>query len=167
MAKSLQLKIAIYMCWFFAMTSTSMIVYAAEVEKKEQGLASLPFGDIKYCLVIIFFAGLLATLMKMTSEIAPRIKNIPLEIFKDATGSFAAGILGYLVVNWVDQEVTKVHLLLQPAAIFFAAFGGSRIIEPIYNEGFSGLLSVIRNFFARMIGRPIPPAQTPPPPSQE
>lgn len=157
MAKSIQLKFAVALCWVFALVS-SITVYAAETVKPVGGLSAIPLDDINRCLLIIFFGGLLATLMKMTAANPPYIRSLTLEIFKDSVGSFVAGLIGYLVVNWIDQEYTKIHILLQPCIIFFCAFGGSRLIEPVYNEGVTGFLTMFRAFLSRLIGRQNPPA---------
>lgn len=160
MAKSIQLKFAIGLSWFFAMLSTSMVVYAAENDRLAHGLEAIPFGDVKYCLIIIGIAGLLATLMKMTNVNTPPVRDMTLEICKDAVGSLAAGLLGYLTISWVDQEIYRINILMQAVFIFFSAFGGSRLIEPMYNDGFLG---IVRTFISRLLGRQAAPPGDPKP----
>lgn len=164
MAKSIQLRFAVCLCWFFATVATSMAVYASEATRFSKGLTSIPIQDIYLLLLIIFFGGLLATLMKVTKENAPRISNLTLEISKDAAGSLMAGGIGYLTMSWVDQEVYKVPVLLQPIIVFFCAFRGIKLIvllEPLYNEGLDGVIGLFRDFMSRIFGRK---NATPPPP---
>ncbi len=167
MAKSIQLRFAVCLCWFFATVATSAVVYAAETVRVTKGLTAIPFDDIYLILLIIFFGGLLATLMKVTKENAPRIPNLTFEIFKDSVGSLVAGIIGYLVMSWVDQEIRKIHILLQPIIIFFCAFRGIKLIvvlEPLYNEGLDLLIGFVREIMSRILGRKSAPPPSDPKP---
>lgn len=167
MAKSFQLRFAVCLCWFFSIVATSMVAYASEATRFSKGLASIPVGDLWLLLLVIFCGGLMATLMKVTKKDAPRITNLTLEISKDAAGSLFAGGIGYLTMSWVDQEIYKVPVLLQPIIVFFCAFRGIKLIlllEPIYNEGLDGLINLFREFLGRLLGRKNTPPPTDPKP---
>lgn len=164
MAKSIQLRFAICVCWFFAAVATSMVVYASEATQAHKGLSAIPFDDFWRILVVIFFGGLMATLMKVTKEDGPRISNLTLEISRDSVGSFVAGLIGFLVMSWIDQEMFRVPILFQPIIIFFCAFRGIKLIlliEPIANEGFAGVINIFREAISRLFGR----KNTTPPPT--
>lgn len=126
-----------------------MVVYAAENDRLAHGIEAIPYGDFKYCLVIIVIAGSLSTLVKVTNSNAPKVTNLVLEVCKDALGSLVAGFFGYLVISWIDQEVYKIHILLQPVFIFFCAFGGIRLILPVYDRGFAGGMGILEDFLNR------------------
>lgn len=154
MAKSFQLKrFAIWFCAFF---SWSLVVDAAEKDRFVTGIEAIPFEALKYILIIVAISGSAATLTKLTKENAPIIKNLPLEIVKDAVTSFAAGVFAFLVTSWLDTE----PFWLQASIIFMAGYGGSRLLEAVYADGFT---TVLKNFINRMLGKsmvepPSPPA---------
>lgn len=162
MAASLQLKIAI---WFYILTSWTVVVYAAEQDKFSTGIEAIPFESFKYVLIIVAISGTAATLTKLTKTHDPNlpppppIKNLPLEIVKDAVTSFAAGVFAFLVTSWWEG----VDFWMQAIIIFIAGYGGSRALESVFNEGF---MPWMRGVFDRILNRH-PTSATPAPPSQD
>lgn len=153
MAKSIQLRFAIFVCWFFALTTCSAFAYAAEQEKKMKGLEAIAFDELKYVWPIIFCAAILSTLTKMANRAkidCPPANGLPLEIAKDLFGSVCAGGVMFLMSTWFTISVYEFETVGRFILIFFAAYGGSRFIEIMYDEGF---IMWGRNFMHRLLGR--------------
>lgn len=150
MAKSIQLRFATALCWFFASLTCCAVAYAADNDKFVTGIEAIPFRSFGYVLIIIVVAGPLATLSKMTKKDRVPITDLPLEIIKDQLGSLAAGVLAFLTVGWIDTTWVTIDVKAQVGIIFFSAYGGNRLIESIANDKFFPL---VHEIFDRITGR--------------
>lgn len=150
MAKSIQLRFAIWVCWFFASLTCGAVAYAADNDKFVTGIEAIPFRSFGYVLIIIVVAGPLATLTKMTKRDRPPIVDLPVEIVKDQLGSLAAGVIAFLTVGWVDVSITAIDVKAQVIIIFFSAYGGNRLIESLANDKF---FPWVHEIFDRLTGR--------------
>lgn len=159
MAKSIQLRIAMLVCWFFALTTCSAVVFAAEQERKIKGIEAIPFDDLKYIWPIITCAAILSTLTKMNKVDRLPVRSLPVEIAKDIFGSICAGGVTFLGLAWLHTAGYPVETAGRFIIIFFMAYGGSRIIEIMYNEG---LIVWGRGLIARVMGRIQSGTGTPP-----
>lgn len=154
MAKS-SLRIVI---WFWTLTMWGVTVYAAEKDRFVTGIEAIPFEALKYILIIVAISGSAATLTKLTKENAPIIRNLPLEIVKDAVTSFAAGVLAFFVTSWQHEYIP---FWLQAIIIFMAGYGGSRFLETVFTEGFTPAMKGGWDWLvSRITGRqPSPPTK--------
>lgn len=153
MAKSLQLKIAIwvYLCAFWCAAA-----YAAESDLAK-GIESIPFGAIKYTVIFSLIGAAANTLNKITKPDI-QIKSVWLEVVKDLFCGVAAGMLVFLFVSWTPMPFT-----IQAALITLGGAGGSRVIDRGVEDGLFGWMADVFNRLRG--GPPAPPApreETPP-----
>ena len=117
--RDLQLK---QLCWAWLVMLWSASAAAAQVTFASD-LSSIPPAAVAIAVVLSLLGGAGATLQKMASP-ETVIKSLRIEVSKDIVISLLAGLVTYSVCAW--QEVP---LLLQPACIALAGYGGSRILE--------------------------------------
>lgn len=86
-------------------------------------LSSIPPAAVAVAVALSIIGGATATLQKIA---APDfvVKSIPLEVVKDMLASIVAGLITYSVCAWQGFP-----LLIQPACITIAGYGGSRVLE--------------------------------------
>lgn len=78
---------------------------------------------------LAFIGGAAATLQKIANPDFV-VKSVALEIIKDIFSSVVAGLITYSVCAWIGCP-----LLLQPACITIAGYGGSRVLERYLSAG--------------------------------
>ena len=115
-----------------------------------KGLEAISFDELKYVGPIIFCAAIMSTLTKMAKADRAPVAGLPIEIVKDLFGSFCAGGVMFLMSIWFTISVYEFETVGRFILIFFAAYGGSRFIEIMYDEGF---IVWGRNFLQRILGR--------------
>jgi hypothetical protein len=155
-AKSLRLKLAVPLCWALGLTACSALALAAERDPLVVGIDAIPFEELTYVLPIILVGALLSTLIKMSKLDRPQFRSVPLEIAKDIVGSVCAGGLMFLGMLWVNKSLYEIDILGRFIAIFFASYGGSKLIEIAYEEGFT---SWFKGLWSRVTGRVTQAAQ--------
>lgn len=117
--RDLQLK---QLCWAWLVMLWSASAAAAQATAASD-LSSIPPAAVAIAVVLSLLGGAGATLQKMASP-ETVIKSLRIEVSKDIVISLLAGLVTYSICAW--QEVP---LLLQPACIALAGYGGSRILE--------------------------------------
>lgn len=160
MAKSVRLKLAIWLTWFLGLTSYSVLVYAAQQDEAVTGIDAIPFEEIKYAIPVILVGTLCNVLTKMAKVDRPQFRSTAWEISKDIACCFGAGGIMFLAASWIDTSVFNFDIRGRFMAIFFAAYGGAGFIEIMYNEGFL-------TWGRRKLGNIFGSAAPQPPPSQD
>lgn len=148
MAKSLQLKCAIWAC--LSLTWSAM-AYAAEVSFAD-GLESIPPKAMACVLVLAIVGGVAGTLAKLARPDVV-VRNLSLEIVKDILASVVAGMLAFFFAGWLrsfDFWATAI-------AITLAGYGGSKVLDVALGEG---LMPWLRNFMQRVLNT-APPTEGP------
>jgi hypothetical protein len=136
MRDSVQLK---RMCWTWLLFFWSASAWAAGATFASD-LSSIPAAAVAVAVGLALIGGAAATLNKIaTPEFV--VKSVLLEIVKDIFGAVVAGLITYSLCAW--QEIP---LLLQPACITIAGYGGSRVLERYLAAGMSQI--------ARLGGKP-------------
>lgn len=151
MAKSLQLKIAVFF-YLGLLWSWSTYAYAAAAETDlAKGLEAIPFQSIKYVFLFCLIGGAAGTLNKISN---PQIivARVWLEIVKDLVCAMAAGMITFFLVSW-----TGLAFWLQAALITLAGVGGSKALDLMVTDGFFPWIN-------RVFGRA---TQVTPPPAKE
>jgi hypothetical protein len=120
----------IKLCWTYLLTFWSATAWAAE-KTFVSDLSSLPAAAVAVAVALSVVGGASATLQKIANPEFV-VKSVPLEIIKDVFGSVVAGLVTYSLCAW--QEIP---LLLQPACITIAGYGGSRVLERYLSAGMS------------------------------
>ena len=112
--------IKIFRLWLLMFWSTS--AWAAS-KTFASDLSSIPPAAVAVAIGLALIGGATATLQKIA---APDfvVKSLALEVIKDICSSVVAGLVTYSVCAW--QELP---LLIQPAFITIAGYGGSRVLE--------------------------------------
>lgn len=126
MAKSLQLKYAIWACLFL---NWGAVAYAAENPLVE-GLESIPIKALGYVLALSIVGGTAGTLTKIARPDLI-VRNLPLEITKDMVASIVAGLLAFFGTMWWEG----VNFWLQAALVTMAGYGGSRVLDMMLIDG--------------------------------
>lgn len=126
MAKSLQLKYAIWACLFL---NWGAVAYAAENPLVE-GLESIPIKALGYVLALSIVGGTAGTLTKIARPDV-LVRNLPLEITKDMLASVVAGLLVFFVTMWWEG----VNFWLQAALVTMAGYGGSKVLDMMLIDG--------------------------------
>lgn len=153
MGKTLQLTHAI---WLYVLVTWSAACYAAESITLAKGLGSIPLADIGTALFLAIIGGVTGTLVKL-SRLNHGVTNLALEITKDVMSSLVVGLLAFFFSNffkWID-------VWAQAGGILLAGYGGSKVLDVMLDDG---AIPWLRVFFNRLLGKPAPPTQTPPPP---
>jgi hypothetical protein len=115
-------------CWACLLALWSASAWAAATVND---LSSISFVAVAVAVVLAVIGGAAATLQKLASpEIV--VKSILLEVCKDTVSSVVAGLVTYSLCAW--QELP---MLLQPACITMAGYGGSRVLERYLAAGMS------------------------------
>ncbi len=112
----------IKMCWAWLLTFWSASAWAATATFASD-LSSIPVAAVAVAVGLSLIGGAAATLQKIANPEFV-VKSVPLEVVKDILASVVAGLVTYSVCAW--QELP---LLLQPAFITVAGYGGSRVLE--------------------------------------
>lgn len=126
MAKSLQLKYAIWACLIL---NWGAVAYAAENPLVE-GLESIPLKALGYVLALSIIGGTAGTLTKLARPDV-MVRNLPLEITKDMLASIVAGLLVFFVTMWWEG----VNFWLQAALVTMAGYGGSKVLDMMLIDG--------------------------------
>ena len=92
-------------------------------------LSSIPAAAVAVAVGLSLIGGAASTLQKIAKPDTV-IKSVGLEITKDIFVSVLAGLVTYSVCAWQG-----VPLLLQPACITIAGYGGSRVLESYLAAG--------------------------------
>jgi hypothetical protein len=119
MRDSLQL---IKMCWVWLLTFWSASACAAGATFASD-LSAIPVAAVAVAVALALVGGAAATLQKIANPEFV-VKSVPLEIIKDIFASVVAGLVTYSLCAWQG-----IPLLLQPACITLAGYGGSRVLE--------------------------------------
>lgn len=142
MAKSLQLKYAIWACLFL---NWGAVAYAAE-NPLVAGLESIPAKAIGYVLALSIVGGTAGTLTKLARPDVV-VRNLPLEITKDMVASVVIGLLVFFVSMWWEG----INFWLQAAAITMAGYSGSKGLDLLLIEG---AIPGVRQFLRRVFNLP-------------
>jgi len=118
----------IKMCWVWLMTIWSASAWAATTTFVSD-LSIIPAAAVAVAVVLAFIGGAAATLQKIANPDFV-VKSVALEIIKDIFSSVVAGLITYSVCAWIGCP-----LLLQPACITIAGYGGSRVLERYLSAG--------------------------------
>jgi uncharacterized membrane protein len=110
------------LCWTYLLTFWSASAWAAGGTFASD-LSSIPPAAVAVAVALALVGGASATLQKIASPEFV-VRSVPLEIIKDIFASVVAGLVTYSICAW--QEFP---LLLQPACITIAGYGGSRVLE--------------------------------------
>jgi len=114
--------------WAWLATVWSASAWAANATF-DSDISKIPLAAVAVALGLSLIGGAAATLRKIASpDIA--IANLPLVVASDMLMSIVAGLVTYSVIAWRDFP-----LLLQPACITIAAFGGSRVVDRYLGVG--------------------------------
>lgn len=140
MAKSLQLK---YVAWFCLALSWCTVATATE-NQLVAGVAAIPFDAIRNVLVLSSLGGMGATLTRICQP-DTIIRNMPLEIFRDAVVSILAGTLMFSFTSWIPSVVS---FWPQVILITVAGYCGGKIIDVFGN----GTVSWLEMMFRRVFG---------------
>ena len=123
----LQLK---QVAWAWLLTLWSTTAWAATATFASD-LSKIPVAAVAVAIVLALIGGATATLQKIANP-ETVVKSVRLEVAKDILSSVVAGLVTYSVCAW--QEFP---LLLQPACITIAGYGGSRVLERYLAAGMS------------------------------
>lgn len=145
MAKSLQLKYAIWACYFL---NWGAVAYAAENPLVE-GLESIPLKAVGYVLAMAIIGGTAGTLTKLARPDIV-VRNLPLEITKDMLASVVIGMLVFFFTSWWDG----VNYWLQAAMITMAGYSGSKGLDMLLIDG---AMPWFRQFVQRVLNITPPP----------
>lgn len=146
MAKSLQLKYAIWACLIL---NWGAVAYAAE-NPLVQGLESIPLKAVGYVLAMSVIGGTAGTLTKLARPDII-VRNLPLEITKDMLASIVIGLLVFFFTSWWDG----VNYWLQAAMITMAGYSGSKGLDMLLIDG---AMPWFRQFVQRVLNiTPVPP----------
>lgn len=126
MAKSLQLKYAIWACLFL---NWGAVAYAAE-NPLVQGLESIPIKALGYVLALSIIGGTAGTLTKLARPDVI-VRNLSLEITKDMLASIVIGMFIFFITMWWEG----VNFWLQAAMITMAGYSGSKGLDMLLIEG--------------------------------
>lgn len=118
----------IKMCWAWLLTFWSASAWAATATFASD-LSSIPAAAVAVAVGLALIGGAAATLQKIADP-GFVVKSIPLEIIKDIFASVVAGLVTYSLCAWQG-----LPLLLQPACITIAGYGGSRVLERVLAAG--------------------------------
>lgn len=110
------------LCWTWLLTFWSAGAWAASTTFASD-LSTIPAAAVAVAVALALVGGAAATLQKIANPEAV-IKSIPLEVTKDIFASVVAGLITYSICAWL-----RAPLLLQPACITIAGYGGSRVLE--------------------------------------
>lgn len=145
MAKSLQLKYAIWACLIL---NWGAVAYAAENPLVE-GLESIPLKAVGYVLAMAIIGGTAGTLTKLARPDIV-VRNLPLEITKDMLASVVIGMLVFFFTSWWDG----VNYWLQAAMITMAGYSGSKGLDMLLIDG---AMPWFRQFVQRVLNITPPP----------
>lgn len=126
MAKSLQLKYAIWAC---PILNWGAVAYAAE-NPLVQGIESIPAKALGYVLSLSIVGGTAGTLTKLARPDLV-VRNLPLEITKDMVASIVVGMIVFFVTMWWEG----VNFWLQAAMITMAGYSGSKGLDMLLVDG--------------------------------
>lgn len=150
MAKSLQLKYAIWACLIL---NWGAVAYAAE-NPLVQGLESIPLKAVGYVLAMSVIGGTAGTLTKLARPDIV-VRNLPLEITKDMLASVVIGMLVFFFTSWW----AGVNYWLQAAMITMAGYSGSKGLDMLLIDG---AMPWFRQFVQRVLNiAPVPPKDGP------
>lgn len=149
MAKSLQLKYAIWACLIL---NWGAVAYAAENPLVE-GIESIPIKALGYVLALSIVGGTAGTLTKIARPDV-LVRNLPLEITRDMLASIVAGLLVFFVTMWWEG----VNFWLQAALVTMAGYGGSKVLDMMLIDG---AMPWFRQFMQRVFNI-TPPKDGPP-----
>lgn len=136
--------------WLYFLICWAPFSYATELSFAE-GIETIPFKAIAYVFILSILGGMAATLPKMLNP-AVIIKNLPLEVIKDAVCSFVAGLIVFLVAIWQQWPWSLTCLL-----VLLGGAGNAKFIDLVLNNGFFPRVAQV---FGKM------PDPVPPPPAQ-
>lgn len=94
-------------------------------------LSSIPAAAVAVAVALSLIGGAASTLNKIANP-EHVVTNMTLEVVRDIVSSVVAGVITYSVCAW--QELP---LMIQPAIITIAGFGGSRVLERYLSAGMS------------------------------
>jgi hypothetical protein len=118
------------MCWVWLLTFWSASAWAAS-STFASDLSSIPAAAVAVAVGLSLVGGAAATLQKIANPDFS-VKSVPVEIIKDIFASVVAGLVTYSLCVWQG-----IPLLLQPACITIAGYGGSRVLERYLAAGIS------------------------------
>lgn len=150
MAKSLQLKYAI---WAYLFMAWSTMAYAAD-NRFVDGLESIPHKAFAYVIGLAILGGAAGTLNKL-SRPDTSVRNLPLEIIKDTFASVVAGLLAFFAAGWVD----KFDFWLTAIVITLAGYGGSKVLDAALVDG---VMPWVKDLARRVFNIPPPKDGTSP-----
>lgn len=139
MAKSLQLKYAIWACLFL---NWGAVAYAAE-NPLVAGIEAIPLKALVYVLALSVVGGTAGTLTKIARPDII-VRNLPLEITKDMLASVVIGMLVFFITSWWDG----INFWLQAAMITIAGYSGSKGLDLLLIEG---AIPWFRQFMQRVL----------------
>lgn len=145
MAKSLQLKYAIWCCLIL---NWGAVAYAAE-NPLVQGIESIPLKAFGYVLALSIVGGTAGTLTKLARPDLI-VRNLPLEITKDMLASIVIGMLVFFFTSWWDS----INFWLQAAMITIAGYSGSKGLDMLLIDG---AMPWFRQFMQRVLNTAPPP----------
>lgn len=150
MAKSLQLKYAIWACLIL---NWGAVAYAAE-NPLVAGIESIPLKAVGYVLALSIIGGTAGTLTKLARPDL-MVRNLPLEITKDMLASIVMGLLAFFLSSWFKD----VNFWLQAAMITMAGYSGSKGLDMLLIDG---AMPWFQDFMRRVLNtQPVPPKDGP------
>lgn len=140
MAKSVQLKYVAWVC----LTLCWCTVAEATENQLVAGVAAIPLEAIRNVLVLSSLGGMGATLTRICRPDII-IRNMTLEIFRDAVLSILAGTLMFSFTSWIPNVIS---FWPQVILITVAGYCGGKIID-IFGDG---TVSWLEMMFRRVFG---------------
>lgn len=139
MAKSLQLK---YVAWTCLALCWCTVAGAAE-NQLVAGVAAIPLDAIRNVLVLSTVGGLGGTLARISRPDVV-IRNLPLEICRDAVLSVLGGMLMFFFTSWIPDVIS---FWPQAILITVAGYANSKVVDIFGDGGVTWLQTLLRRMF--------------------
>lgn len=144
MAKSLQLK---YVAWLCLALCWCTVAEATE-NQLVVGIAAIPIEAIRNVLVLSAVGGLGGTLARICRPDII-VRNLPLEICRDAVLSVLGGMLMFFFTSWIPSVIS---FWPQAILITVAGYANSKVVDLFSEESVAALRTGLQTLLRRMLG---------------